>query len=100
MITHVAGPTERLVRRLQGRWAHWIDSMCSDDPPEPPVSRRSRPEPPRATPEPELRGLPAVLRRLEQGDLTGSQRDLAQRLGTSRATVQRARKILNLANIP
>ena len=93
MIVSVPSPMERLADRLRGRWARWIDSLCVElpDPLEPPRSTVSRPEP---------RGLPRVLQDLQRGAVSGSQRDIAKTLGTSRATVQRAQRVLRLADIP
>ena len=73
MIASVPSPMDRFAERLRGRWARWIDSLCADlpDPPEPPRSTVSRPEP---------RGLPAVLRQLERG-ISGSQREIAEDVG-------------------
>ena len=93
MLASVPSPMDRLADRLRGRWSRWIDSLCVD-PPEPREPSRasvSRPEP---------RGLPRVLQDLQKGDLHGSQRALAKTLGTSRATVQRAQRVLRLADIP
>lgn len=61
----------------------------------------SRPEPTKATPDARPRGLPRVLQDLvEMGNPDMPQRKLAKTLGTSRATVQRAQRILKLDCIP
>jgi hypothetical protein len=93
MIAAIPSPMDGLTERLRGRWARWVDSLCVElpDPPEPPRSTVSRPEP---------HGLPRVLQDLQRGAVSGSQRDIAKMLGTSRATVQRAQRVLRLADIP
>ena len=91
MITSVPSPMDRLADRLRGRWGRWIDSLCAELP-EPPRATVSHPD--------SVRGLPAVLRQLERGSVAGSQREIAKTLGTSRATVQRAQRVLRLADIP
>lgn len=100
MISHVPGPTERLMRRLATRWELWLDSCfaVAAGAPSRPVSQ---PEPPRAAPDPRERGLPRVLQDLVQmGNPDLPQRKLAKTLGTSRATVQRAQRALRLQDIP
>jgi IclR helix-turn-helix domain len=85
MITHVPGPFERLKERLAYRFSTWLDTLCADQP-EPKVGGV-----PAAAPLPPTKGLPAVLRALEQG-ADGSVRRLARDLGSSKSTVHRAKR--------
>ena len=92
MITHVQGPFERLKERLAYRFSTWLDTLCADQP-EPKVGGV-----PAAAPLPPTKGLPAVLRALEQG-ADGSVRRLARDLGSSKSTVHRAKRKM-LAHVP
>lgn len=99
MISHVPGPLERLVCRMQGRWAAYIDGLCAELPAHVPVSQKPSYRPPQ---EPS-RGLPAVLARLQDSALEGSVRAVAKRVGVSKSSVHRAkqkRTLLQLENIP
>ena len=88
MITHVPTPFDRLMERLAARFGAWLDSLCIDQ-----MEERAGGVPAGATapPPPPTKGLPAVLRALEQG-ADGSVRQPARDLGSSKSTVQRAKR--------
>ena len=87
MITHAPTPFDRLMERLAARFGAWLDGLCVA-----PVKTGARAGGvPVAPPSlPPTKGLPAVLRALEQG-ADGSVRQLARELRSSKSTVQRAK---------
>ena len=97
MISHVPrvpGPLGRLAGRLYRRWVSWLDGLCPDVPAPPQLSQGGG----QAL---ALRGLPAVLRRLQDVDLREPVRAVARRTGVSKSTAHRARqRILQFENIP
>jgi hypothetical protein len=87
MISHVPTPLDRLMERLAARFGAWLDTLCAD-----PAEAVGGGVPAAASPAlPPTKGLPAVLRALEQG-ADGSVRQLARDLGSSKSTVQRAKR--------
>ena len=86
MISHVPTPFDRLMERLAARFGAWLDTLCVD---QAEARAGGVPVAPRALPP--TKGLPAVLRALEQG-ADGSVRQLARDLGSSKSTVQRAKR--------
>ncbi len=92
MITHVPTPFDRLMERLAARFGAWLDTLCVEQ-----TEARAGGVPAGAAAPPPTKGLPAVLRALEQR-ADGSVRQLARDLGSSKSTVQRAnRKMLAYA---
>ena len=85
MISHVPTPFDRLMERLAVRFGAWLDTLCVDQ------TEAKAGGVPAGAPLPPTKGLPAVLRALEQG-AEGSVRQLARDLGSSKSTVQRAKR--------
>lgn len=92
MITHVPGPVERLFVRLGQRFEAWLDGLCVSEP----AKRRDDGGVP-GLGRPPQRGLPAILRAIEEGGVIGSVREIARKLDTSKSTVQRAKRQLQAA---
>lgn len=93
MITHVPGPVERLFVRLGHRFEAWLDGLCVSEP----AQKRDYEGGVPALGQPPRRGLPAILRAIEEGGVTGSVREIARKLDTSKSTVQRAKRQLQAA---
>jgi hypothetical protein len=74
------------MERLAARFGAWLNTLCADE-----IEARAGGVPAAAAPLPPTKGLPAVLRALEQG-ADGSVRQLARDLSSSKSTVHRAKR--------
>lgn len=99
MIAHVPGPFERLVCRLQRRFAAWLDTICVEPPPI--VAARVEPLAESRRGRKRSVELEEVRERIADagGEISGSYEELGQRLGLSKPSAHRALNALAAAGV-